>query len=200
MAFTRAAHARNLVGPIIRSTYRITCVNAESVSHQGSLMVLCDWNNIAAPAVLKAALPRPVHVWADGPAGVPGPLLSVTGDLAMPVTRLGVDVVSRVAQMLDEGEAVAALGVGDLGYVLARSGAPVLPVHVYAPTTKRPTDPPARKADISVVVGNLQPFPHYLKRAPVTRANARDAGEWARQVLVDSARESAREMEPHHDE
>jgi len=118
----------------------------------------------------------------------------------MPITRLGVDVVSRAAQMLHEGEAVAAVGVGDLGYALARSGAPVLPVHVYAPDTKRPTDPPARKADISVVVGNLQPFPHYLNKAPATRANVRDAGEWARQVLVDSARESAREMERHHDE
>ena len=118
----------------------------------------------------------------------------------MPVTRLGVDVVSRAAQMLDGGEAVAAVGVGDLGYALARSGAPVLPVHVYAPDTKRPTDPPARKADISVVVGKLQPFPHYLNKAPATRANVRDAGEWARQVLVDSARESAREVERHHDE
>lgn len=200
MAFTRAAHARNLVGPIIRSTYRITCVNAEAVPHQGAVVIVCDWNNIAAPAVLKAALPRPVHVWADGPAGVPGPLMSVTGDLAMPVTRLGLDVVSRATQMLENGEAVAAIGVEDLGYALARSGAPVLPVHIHAPTTKRPTDPPARKAVISVVVGDLQPCPEYVNVAPATRASVRDAGEWARQVLVDSARSTARETERSHDQ
>ncbi len=70
-----AAHARNLVGPLLRSTYRISTINADAIPPRGPVLILCDWNNIAAPSVIKAAAPRPVHVWADGPAAVPGPLL-----------------------------------------------------------------------------------------------------------------------------
>jgi hypothetical protein len=188
MGIARAAHARNIVGPLIRSTYRIHAKNQNNVPAHGAVVIVCEWNNIAAPSVLKAALPRPLHVWADGPAGVPGPLLSITGDLAMPVTRIGVDVVHRATELLRAGEAVAALGVDDLGYALASTSAPILPVLVQAPATKRPTDPPARKSSIEVQVGDLQPFPEHLRTDVVTRASVLAAGEWARQVLVDSRR------------
>ncbi len=188
MGLARAAHARNLLGPLVRSTYRLHVTSEDNVPAHGAVVIVCDWNNIAAPSVLKAAVPRPVHVWADGPAGVPGPLLSFTGDLAMPVTRIGVDVVRRATDLLRAGEAVAVVGVQDLGYALASTSTPILPVLIEAPATKRPTDPPARKSDIQVVIGDLEPFPEYLRTEAVTRASARAAGEWARQVLVDSRR------------
>ena len=181
-----AAHARNLVGPLLRSTYRISTINADAIPPRGPVLILCDWNNIAAPSVIKAAVPRPVHVWADGPAAVPGPLLSVTGDLAMPVTKIGVEIVNRAVILVGSGEAVCAIGVEDLGYVLARSQAPVVPVHVAAPETKRPTDPPARKSPIVLTMGGLRVFPQRLRTDRVSRISARAAGEWARQILVDS--------------
>ncbi len=190
MGIALAAHARNIVGPLIRSAYRIHCDHPERIPAAGAVVVMCDWNNIAAPSVLKAGLGRPVHVWADGPAGVPGPLLSITGDLAMPVTRIGTDVVRRACELLHAGEVVAAVGVDDLGYALAQTSSPVVAVRIEAPATKRPTDPPARKSDIGIVVGELVPFPEYLRTDMVTRASARAAGEWARQVLVDFRRAS----------
>jgi len=63
-------------------------------------------------------------------------------------------------------------------------------VHVAAPVTKRPTDPPARKSPIVLTMGNLRAFPEHLTTDRVSRMSARAAGEWARQILVDS-RESS---------
>ena len=186
MTTARAAHARNLVGPLIRSTYRIDVRNVENLPTRGPIVILCDWNNIAAPTVLKAGLPRPVHVWAAGPAALPGPLMSITGDLAMPEDRPGVEVVRAATDLLERGEAVAAIGVGDIGYALARSGAPILAASVSAPSTKRPTDPPARKSHITLTLGVWHPLPERVRSATPSSATARAAGEWARQCSVDA--------------
>lgn len=185
MSTARAAHARNLVGPLIRSTYRIEVRNIENLPTRGPVVIACDWNNIAAPTVLKSGLPRPVHVWAAGPAALPGPLLSITGDLAMPDGRPGIDVLRQVTDLLEQGEAVAAIGVGDVGYALARTGAPVLIASITAPATKRPTDPPARKSHITLTLGQPHRLPDRVRSTSPTRATARAAGEWARQRSVD---------------
>lgn len=185
MSGSRAAHARNLVGPLIRSTYRIDVRGVENLPRQGSVLIVCDWNNIAAPSVLKAGLPRPIHVWAAGPAGLPGPLMSVTGDLAMPEQRPGVAVVQRVVELLGEGEAVVAIGVQDLGYVLSKAGTAMMTAHVQAPDTKRPTDPPARKSEIGVTMGPIHDIPVRFTAHRPTIGVARAAGEWARQRLAD---------------
>lgn len=185
MSSSRAAHARNLVGPLIRSAYRIRVHGEGYLPRHGSVLVLCDWNNIAAPSVLKAGLPRPVHVWATGPAALPGPLMSVTGDLAMPEGRPGVEVVRKVVELLDRGEAVVAVGVPDAGYVLARTGAALITAVVRAPLTKRPTDPPARKSVIDVHVGPCHVLPERYRSDRPTRGLARATGEWARQRLAD---------------
>lgn len=185
MSAARAAHARNLVGPLIRSTYRINVYGGENLPRYGSVLMLCDWNNIAAPSVLKSGLSRPVHVWAAGAAGLPGPLMTLTGDLAMPDRRPGIPVVRRVIELLEHGEVVVAIGVQDIGYVLARSGAPVIAARVHAPGTKRPTDPPARKSEIDVTMGERHALPERFIGIRPTIGLARAAGEWARQRLVD---------------
>lgn len=185
MSAVRAAHARNLVGPLIRSTYRIEVRNVENLPARGPVLIVCEWNNIAAPTVLKAGLPRPVHVWATGPAALPGPLLSITGDLAVPEGRPGVHVLRQATDLLEQGEAVAAIGVGDIGYALACTGAPVLVASITAPPTKRPTDPPARKSPITLSLGAPHRLPERVQSSSPTRANVRAAGEWARQRSAD---------------
>lgn len=190
MKWTRAAHARNLLGPIIRSSYRIEVGNGDQVPARGAVLMVCDWNNIAAPSVLTAALPRPVHVWANGPAALPGPLLSVTGDLGMPQVGPGVGVVRTVVDLLRGGQVVVAVGVDDLGYVLAATLAPVLPVHIAAPPTKRPTDPPARRSHIDVTIGSMHQVPERFTESLSTsllptRTTVRSTHEWARQVIAD---------------
>lgn len=145
----------------------------------------CGWNNIAAPSVLKAAIPRPVHVWTAGAAALPGPLLSVTGDLAMPEGRPGIEVVTRVVELLERGEAVAAIGVQDVGYIAATTRTSFMTISVTAPPTKRPTDPPARKSAIVVSMGSPRPLPERVTVTSTTRSTARAAGEWIRQIVVD---------------
>lgn len=191
MISSRAAHARNLVGPLIRSAYRIEAAHTDRVPKRGGVVIVCDWNNIAAPTVVKAALPRPVHVWAAGPAALPGPLLSVTGDLAMPEGTPGVATVSRVLELLTQGEAVVAIGAVDIGFVISKSAAPVMAARITAPATKRPTDPPARKSAIDVTMGHLHQLPERLTSPHPTRSMARAAGEWTRQVLVDELGEDS---------
>lgn len=189
MSNARAAHARNLIGPLVRSTYRIEVQGAERLPRSGNVLILGEWNNIAAPSILKAALPRPIHVWAAGPAGLPGPLMSVTGDLAMPDGSPGVRVVRKVVELLNQGEAVVAIGVSDVGYVLARTGASMMTARVCAPATKRPTDPPARRSQINVTMGSPHELPERFRRALPSSSTARAAGEWARQKLVDETGE-----------
>lgn len=183
---TRAAHARNLLGPLIRSTYKITVHEEGNLPRHGAVVLVCAWNNISVPTVLKAGLPRPVHVWSTGPAALPGPLLSLTGDLAVPDDRPGIGSLREAVRLLDEGEAVAAIDVADVGYAISRTGAPVQAVLVDAPMTKRPTDPPARKSAITLTLGPLRHVPEHLRSGEPTRNSVRAAGEWARQVLVDS--------------
>lgn len=185
MKSSRAAHARNLIGPLIRSAYRIEERGFGNVPKHGALLVICDWNNIAAPGVMKAAMPRPVHVWAAGPAALPGPLMSVTGDLAMPEGRPGVAAVRRVIELLRQGEAVVAIGVPDVGYPALKAGAEVMTASIHAPITKRPTDPPARKSEISVTMGTPHPLPERLVVEQPCRSQVRAAGEWIRQIMVD---------------
>ena len=183
---TRAAHARNLVGPLIRSTYRITTHDATNVPATGPVVLLCDWSNIAAPSVLKAGIARPVHVWAQGPAALPGPLLSITGDLAVPENRPGVRALREATAFLAAGEAVAVCGSVDIGYALACTGAPVQTVVVDAPSTKRPTDPPARRSGITLQIGPLRHLPDRLRSDRPTRSVVRAANEWARQLITDA--------------
>lgn len=185
MGVSRAAHARNLIGPLVRSAYSIEVTGADALPKRGPVLIVCDWNNIAAPTVVKSGLPRPVHVWASGPAALPGPLLSVSGDLAMPENKAGIGIVRDVVDLLDQGEAIVAIGVGDLGYVLARSRAPLMTATIDAPATKRPTDPPARKSSISVTMGPVHDLPERLRIEHPTRSSVRAAGEWARQIVVD---------------
>lgn len=185
MGISRAAHARNLIGPLVRSAYRIDVHGSENLPRRGPVLIMCDWNNIAAPSIIKAGLPRPVHVWAAGPAALPGPLLSVVGDLAMPEGGVGVGTIRRVVEVLERGEAVAAIGVHDLGYVVAKTRAPLMTAAFDAPATKRPTDPPARKSSVSVTMGSVHAVPERFQSEHPTRSVARAAGEWARQILVD---------------
>ncbi len=182
------------MGPLIRSAYRIEAAHTDRVPKRGAVVIVCDWNNIAAPNVVKAALPRPVHVWAAGPAALPGPLLSVTGDLAMPEGRPGVATVGRVLDLLAQGEAVVAIGAVDIGFVISKSGAPVLAARIVAPATKRPTDPPTRKSAIDVTMGHLHQAPERLISPRPTRYLARAAGEWTRQVLVDEQGEYSSDL------
>ena len=183
---TRAAHARNLVGPLVRSTYRITAHDSANVPASGAVVLLCDWSNIAAPSVLKAGIARPVHVWAQGPAALPGPLLSITGDLAVPDNRPGVRALREATAFLAAGEAVAVCGSVDIGYALACTGAPVQTVVVEAPMTKRPTDPPARRSPITLQIGPLRHLPDRLRSDRPTRSVVRAANEWARQLMTDA--------------
>jgi len=182
----RAAHARNLVGPLIRSTYRITVHDAENLPASGAVLLICDWANIAAPSVLKAGLARPVHAWAQGPAALPGPLLSITGDLAVPETRPGVRALRDAVSYLRADEVVAVCGPTDVGYALAVTGAAVQTISVDAPPTKRPTDPPARKSAITLNIGPLRHVPEHLRSAQPTRDVVRAANEWVRQLTTDA--------------
>lgn len=182
----RAAHARNLVGPLVRSTYRITVHDADLLPSTGSVLLLTDWANIAAPTVLKAGLSRPIHVWAAGPAALPGPLLSLTGDLAVPDDRPGVGQLRDAVEYLRQGEVVAACGPTDIGYALAVTGTGVQTVRISAPATKRPTDPPSRKSPITLHVGPIRHLPERLRSSMPTRNVVRAANEWARQLLVDA--------------
>ena len=103
----------------------------------------------------------------------------------MPDERPGVPVVRGVIDLLEHGEAVGAIGVTDIGYVLARTSAPLVTARAQAPATKRPTDPPARKSQISVTMGSPHALPERFASKHPTIGVARAAGEWARQRLVD---------------
>ncbi len=180
----RAAHARNLVGPLIRATYRITVHDAENLPASGPVLLICDWANIAAPSVLKAGLARPVHVWAEGPAALPGPLLSITGDLAVPETRPGVRVLRDAVRYLQAGEVVAVCGPEDVGYAVAVTGAGVQTLSVDAPPTSAPR---IRRLVVGITLSVVTAHvPEHLRAMQPTRDIVRAANEWVRQLTVDT--------------
>lgn len=199
MRISAVATTRNLLGPLVRTAYRVRVAGAHHVPPRGALLLIANHPGIADATLLAAAAPRPVRVVSDaGPLAGAWSVLSVaTGRIVISGDEDAPAALRQVIAALGEGEAVGMFPEGPLpsvdqpgrvaalgpAYAQVRTGAAVLPVALLGTHGRRPTDPPAPRSIVDVVFGEPCDVP--APADPLSRAAVIDVAETMRQRLTD---------------
>lgn len=181
-----AAHIRNLASIGLRAAYRITAHGAFHVGTSGPLVMVTNCEAAIAGAVLHAVTPRPIHVVANAAMMdiVPPKVMLATG--GVPVGGPAAITAQRQAlAALADNRAVVLAG-RDLptGYVIAASGAPVLPVVILGADGRRPTDPPGLRTAIDVYFSEPVAVP--IGGDPLRSTTRMAVSEYVRQLVADA--------------
>lgn len=199
MKFSAVATTRNLLGPLVRTAYRIYVSGAHHVPARGGLLLIANHPGIADATLLAAAAPRPVRVVSEaGALGGAWSMLSVaTGRIVVSGDEGAPTALRQAIAAIADGEAVGMFPEGPLpsidephraaslgpAYVQVRTGAVVVPVALLGSHGRRPTDPPAPRSAVDVVFG--EPFGLPAPADPLSRAAIVDVAETMRQRLAD---------------
>jgi 1-acyl-sn-glycerol-3-phosphate acyltransferase len=181
-----AAHARNLTSAALRMTYQLRPHGAHHVGTSGPLIMVTTCEAVLAGSIIRALCPRPIHVVANAAMGqaVPPSLLAKAGDLA--ISGVGALATQRSAlAALDDGRAVLIAGSEVApGYLVAVSGAPVLPVVVLGADGAVPTDPPRPRSTINIYFSPPVGVP--VPGDPLLAATRAVVTEHVRQLVADA--------------
>ena len=196
MKALRGASARNLLGPLVRSTYRVRVAGGHSVPRQGGVLVLSTYSGIFDSMILATNLTRPVAVLV-GEGGVPPTWRQAIGRIVVPAERPG-EALREAVGLLRSGHAVAMFPEGCAGaggefgagaaYLQARTGVPVVPVALIGSAGSRSTDPPRPRSTIDVLVG--ESFTPPAVKDSARRAEVAAIAEQMRQRFTDHVRHS----------
>ena len=202
MKAASGASARNLLGPLVRSAFRIRVTGSFHLPTHGGVLILSTREGIVEPTLLATCLTRPVSVLVDpGLAALSwrASLGRIVVDPQRPHAAL-VEARSR----LRAGQAVAMFPGGGpseepaahhtdgfasgTAYLQAAADVPVVPVAIVGARGRRPTDPPPARALISIVVGApVTPGPLV---DPLNHAALLGRAEELRQAYTDHVGES----------
>lgn len=194
-----ASQSRRLIGPLLKSWYRISVVGAERVPVEGPVLVVSNHPGILDAGVVLSCLPRPVRVLdADGVL-VPAldRALNLTGRIRMAPSGPDIVAIHDAVGALREGHAVAVFPEvlradgtvsrvrHEMAYLALQSDAVVVPVAIFGTATPgmAPDALPKRGTEIHIHVG----VPHRLGRVddPYRRRSVAAAAEGIRQRLTD---------------
>ncbi|MBU6312450.1 MAG: 1-acyl-sn-glycerol-3-phosphate acyltransferase [Actinomycetales bacterium] len=199
MRVSAVATTRNLLGPLVRTAYRIYVSGAHHVPSHGGLLLIANHPGIADATLLGAAAPRPVRVVSEAGAlaGAWSLLSAATGRIVVSSDEDAPAALRQAVAAIDAGEAVGMFPEGRLpsvddpgraailgpAYVQVRTGAKVVPVALLGSHGRRPTDPPAPRSTVDVVFGEAFRLPAPID--PLSRAAIVDVAESLRQRLAD---------------
>jgi hypothetical protein len=151
-SWSGAAHARNIAGAALRMTYQVRQHGAHHVGTSGPLLLICRSEGILAGAVLHATVPRPVHVVANEAMSkaLRQGMMAKAG--VIPVTApTAVEAQHRALAALRDERAVVVTGSAvPVGYLVAMTGVPVMPVVLLGAEGRVATDPPRPRSRIDV--------------------------------------------------
>lgn len=192
------AHARNLIGPILASTYRMRITGVHHLPSRGGVLLVGEQRGLLDATILASGLTRPVRVLAQR-AGTAPRWSSLTSALG----RIDIDSHVSVWPALQEGvaalrrgEAVAAFTASSFApvalappaavaaYLHARSGVPIVAVTMFDTSGPRPSDIPRPRSIIECHLGPPREVP--IPVDPLYVAALRQHAERIRQVCVDA--------------
>jgi len=149
-SWSGAAHARNIAGAALRMTYQIRPHGAPHVGTSGPLLMVCRSEGVMAGAFLHATAPRPVHVVANEAMGraLRQGMMAKAG--VIPVTAPTAVEAQHVAlaALRDERAVVVTGAAVPVGYLVAMTGVPVMPVVLLGAEGRVATDPPRPRSRI----------------------------------------------------
>lgn len=204
-----ASQSRRLLGPFLKSWYRISVVGAQRVPSEGPVLVVSNHPGILDAGVVLACLSRPVRVLDSDGALVPAldRALNLTGRIRMASSGPDIVAVHEAVAALGEGHAVAVFPEvlhsdgtvsrvrHEMAYLALRSDAVVVPVAIFGTATPgmAPDALPKRGTQIHVHVG----VPHRLGHVedPHRRRSVAVAAEGIRQRLTDHVAQVQAEVE-----
>jgi 1-acyl-sn-glycerol-3-phosphate acyltransferase len=133
-------------------TYQVRAHGAHHVGTSGPLLLVCRSEGILAGAVLHATVPRPVHVVANEAMSkaLRQGMMAKAG--VIPVTAsTAVEAQHRALAALRDERAVVVTGsTVPVGYLVAMTGVPVMPVVLFGAEGRVATDPPRPRSRIDV--------------------------------------------------
>ena len=187
----RGASVRNLLGPVVRATYRVRVTGGHQVPRQAGVLILSTYSGLLDPTILSTNLTRPAAV-VVGEGSTPPGWRETLGRIVVTEQTPGKGLRDAVG-LLREGHAVVMFPEGCSGttgdfvagaaYVQAQTGVPVVPVTVLGSAGARPTDPPRLRSAIDVVIG--EPFTPTAVADPAQRAAIMAIAEHMRQHFAD---------------
>lgn len=181
-----AAHARNLASAALRMTYQVRPHGAHHVGTAGPLIMVCRAENALVGAIVHATVPRPVHVLANEAMGraIRQGLMAKAGVIPV-ILPTAIDAQHRAVAAIEDERAVVVLG-GDVpvGYLVAMTRAPVMPVVVLGAEGRVPTDPPRPRSRIDVYY--TDPVEVAVAGDPLRNSTRAGIEEQVRQLVKDA--------------
>jgi 1-acyl-sn-glycerol-3-phosphate acyltransferase len=190
-SWSGAAHARNIASAALRMTYQLRTHGAHHVGTTGPLLMVCRSEGILAGAVLHATVPRPVHVVANEAmsSALRQGMMAKAGVIPV-VAPTAVDAQHRALAALEDDRAVVLTGTTvSPGYLVAMSGAPVMPVVMLGAEGRVPTDPPRPRSRIDVYY--FEPLEVGVAGEPWRTTTRAAVDERIRQLLSDAEQVAA---------
>lgn len=185
-SWSGAAHARNLASTAMRVSYKVHPHGTHHVGTSGPALLLCRSEGVLAGALLHASVPQPVHVVANAAmmAALRQGMMTKAG--VIPVrSRTGIEAQHSAAAALEDGRVVALTGSTiDPAYLLAISGAPLIPVVMLGAEGRVPTDPPRPRSRIDVYY--FDPVAIDVRGDAVSASVRAGITEQVRQVMTDA--------------
>ena len=150
--FSRAATLRNFTAPALKALYSLEVVGAEHVPLAGPVIFDISGIGVLVAPIVNICSPRPVHVVIDG--ALREVLSKKTryfgGDI--PFEDPGFGAMRLALDLLKQGQGVGLMGeLPPLGYLVAATGAAVVPVSVTGASGKVVTDPPRPRSKIGIL-------------------------------------------------
>lgn len=171
-------------------TYQLSPHGAHYVGTIGPLVMVTACEGVLAGSLVRALAPRPIHVVANEAMSeaVPLGMLTKAGDLAL--SGPGAITTQRRAALaiLDERAVLLAGSTVAPGYLLATTGAPVMPVVLIGAEGKVPTDPPRPRSRIEVFF--FPPVTIPVDGDPLAASTRTALNERVRQLVADAGREA----------
>ncbi len=169
----------------IRFVYRLRTSGQSLVPASGPVIFHVEGDALLSCPAVRAVAPRPAHLIVSGSLNEVflGSTQVVAGDISL--EGFGFAAAEQAIAALNAGEAV--IFVGDqppLGYLVAATGAAVVPVRVTGAGGRVRTDPPKPGSRISIVFE--APIQIAVTGDPCALATVQAAAEQVRQARADA--------------
>ena len=185
-SWSGAAHARNLASTALRLTYRLHPHGMHHVGTSDPVVAVCRCEGVLAGAVIHATVPRPVHVVANEAmmAALRQGMMTKAG--VIPVADSVAVTAQRAAHaaVLDDRAVVLTGSLVDPSYLIAVTGAPLVPLVLLGAEGRVATDPPRPRSRIDVYC--FEPVPIAIVGDPLRTSTRAAVDEQVRQALADA--------------
>ena len=187
-AASRKAHGSvlgSLSTSLVKFAYRISASGLTRVPATGPVIFHIEGDELLSGPAVKAASPRPIQLIVSGALSEVflGRTQLLAGDIRL--DGFGFAAAEHAVAQLKAGGAVAVVGERPpLGYLVAASGASIVPVRVTGAGGRVRTDPPRPGSRISIVFE--APIQIAVIGDPCALATVQEVAEQVRQARADA--------------